>query len=179
VAKVRQFIRLYALVEPFFFAEVDKSRQNNIYCVPLSATHLLFRSQVDSINWLTDVWHKYCAFNVKRLADLGTIEFRHFEATEDTAKFQKWLRMIEGLYNFNRDVEVDPIINMRQLTELVFAVTGCAMSQAEVMAMLKDTLINDLLLMVNPTPNLLKNRLKEKKPKPNKAAVKVADDLPF
>ena len=179
--KVRQFIRLYALVEPFFFRAVNKSRQNNIYCVPLAATNLLFRSQNETMERLTEIWHKYCAFNVKRLSDLGTIEFRHFEATPDTNKFREWLMMIQGLYLYNKENDVDLLLNTRQLSELVYTVTGTPMTLAEITTVLEDTLVNDLLLMVNPTTQLLKARLKEKKPPKAKAPpVEVeTNDLPF
>ncbi len=177
--KVQQFIRLYALVEPFFFKAVNESRQNNIYCVPLAATNLLFKSQNEPVGYLTDAWHKYCAFNVKRLADLGTIEFRHFEATEDNNKFKQWLHMIAGLYHYNKENDVDVMLNSRQLSELVFRVTGTPMTMTEISTVLKDTLVNDLLLMVNPTMQLLKNRLKEKKPPKAKDPAPVTDELPF
>jgi hypothetical protein len=179
VDKVRQFIRLYALVEPLFFAAVNKSRQNNIYCVPLAATNLLYFSQTASVESLTNNWQKYCAFNVKRLADLGTIEFRHFEATEDTDKFEHWLRMIEGLYTYNKDNTIDLLLNTRQLSELVYCVTGEAKTLTEITTLLEDTLVNDLLLMVNPSPALLKSRLKEKKPAKVKAPTLDDAEIPF
>lgn len=161
--KVKQFIRLYALIEPLFFNAVAESRQNNIYCVPLSSTTLLRKVLSADLSYLTEIWHKYAAFNVKPLAQLGTIEFRHFEATMDTAKVSRWLRMIEALYMFNMNTEVDVLITDSVLYRLVNSVSDMPYTRDEIYKLCEDTLINDLLLMVHPTKELLTQRLKQSK----------------
>lgn len=161
--KVKQFIRLYALVEPLFFQAVAESRQNNIYCVPLSSTTLLRKVLSADLTYLTEIWHKYAAFNVKPLAQLGTIEFRHFEATMDTAKVRRWLRMIEALYMFNMYINVDVLITDSVLYRLVNAVSDIPYTRDDIYKLCQDTLVNDLLLMIHPTKELLTQRLKQSK----------------
>ena len=116
--KVKQFIYLYSVLEPYFFAFASKDRQNNIFCVPLFCT-------TQSRNYgkpLTELvkdgssgegvfrhhqWHKYAAFNILPLATQGTIEFRHLEGTFDTAKVKAWLDLIEAVYDFNLIHKID------------------------------------------------------------------------
>ena len=161
--KVRQFIRLYCLIEPLFFNVVGESRKNNIYCVPIASTNLLRQVLTKHLDYLAETWHKYAAFNVKPLSNLGTIEFRHFEATMDTAKLSRWLHMIANLYNFNMNYEVDVLITDSMLYRLVNAVSDIPYSRDDIYKMCEDTLTNDLLLMVNPTKELLMQRLKQSK----------------
>lgn len=161
--KVKQFIRLYALIEPLFFNVVDKSRQNNIYCVPISSTTLLRHVFNRDLPWLAETWHKYAAFNVKPLQNLGTIEFRHFEATTDTAKVSRWLHMIEALYIFNMNYDVELLITDSVLYRLVNTVSDIPYTRDDIYKLCQDNLVNDLLLMVNPTKELLTQRLKQSK----------------
>lgn len=161
--KTRQFIRLYALVEPLFFKAVDESRQNNIYCVPLSSTHLLKYVFSQGLYSCVEKWHKYAAFNVKRLSDLGTIEFRHFQATRDTGQFAEWVRMIKALYDFNQTNDVDILINDVMMYRLVSQVAGKVYTRDEIYQLCEDTLINDTLITLNPTKDLLNQRLKATK----------------
>src|SRR5574343_105563 len=163
IDKVIQFIRLYALVEPLFFKAVNETRQNNIYCVPICSTHLLKTILNSSIGHLVEKWHKYAAFNIKRLSDLGTIEFRHFEATQDTAKFVEWIRMIKALYDFNMSRDIEILINDVVLYQLVAAVAGRTYTRDEIYKICEDTLVNDMLLTVNPTKALLNQRLQASK----------------
>jgi hypothetical protein len=104
--KVKQFIFLYAVAEPLFFEFVNEDRQENIFCVRLSATNL-YKNFYRSIEDLVGSWHKYTAFNIKPLESHGTIEFRHLEGTEDSVKFAKWISTIKQLYDLNKDKDFD------------------------------------------------------------------------
>lgn len=98
--QVFNILRLYCLLEVGFFSAVADHRQNNIYCVPLSATNLPSRLCLidDDIYDLSEKWHKYTALNAKPVTKLGTIEFRHLQATDSTADFLNWLDIIEKLF---------------------------------------------------------------------------------
>jgi len=160
--KVRQFIRLYALLEPFFFDAVADHRQNNIYCVPVAATNILKYVNAD-VGEMVERWHKYCAFNVKPLSQYGTIEFRHLQITDDHATFETWLRMIHELYQFNLNNDAPPVISPTFLRTLVVAVTGNPfLTLEEISAKLEQTQVNDLLITVAPSNALLTTRLKTK-----------------
>lgn len=158
--KVQQFIRLYAVMEPYFFEACAEHRQNNIYCVPISATNML-KKVSDDPHSLLENWHKYCAFNVKPLGQYGTIEFRHLQSTSDHAVFENWLQMIHRLYQFNLENDAPPIMAAAFLKKLVIFVTGNPfLTGASIDAKLENTQINDLLLSVSPTVQLLNTRLK-------------------
>ena len=110
--KVKQFIYLYSILEPYYFDFVSKDRQNNIFCVPLFSTtqsrnygkqlkELCLDGSSEGGTFRPQSWHKYAAFNILPLARQGTIEFRHLEGTPDSAKVEQWLKMIKALYDFN------------------------------------------------------------------------------
>lgn len=160
--QVKQFIRLYALVEPLFFDFVAEHRRNNIYCVPLSCTNMLTSLQ-NSLPYVVEHWHKYTAFNVKPLEQYGTIEFRHLEATSDTAKFSEWLKMIYALYTFSMENPVDLLVGDSYIYKLVNYITAMPYSRVNIYDKLQDNILNDLLLTINPTTTLINNRIKQAK----------------
>lgn len=93
---VSNIVKMYALYEEMFFAMCEPSRRHNIHCVPLTETYLpaVYRSNLPA---MIDRWHKYTALNIKRLVDLGTIEFRHMEGHDNPQKLDNWLKVIENL----------------------------------------------------------------------------------
>ncbi len=160
--KVQQFIRLYALMEPYFFDAVAEHRHNNIYCVPVSATNMLRMAMNGIGSVLTDKWHKYCAFNVKPLAQYGTIEFRHLQITSDHAVFENWMQLIHRLYTFNLENEAPPVVSPSFLKKFVVTVTGNPfLTYGDINSKLELTQVNDLLLMVNPNTQLISTRIKQ------------------
>lgn len=96
VEQVQNIVLMYALYEEMFFNLCDPSRRHNIHCVPLTETYLpaLYKTGLDN---MLSRWHKYTALNIKRLTDLGTIEFRHMEGHADEGKLDRWLRALERL----------------------------------------------------------------------------------
>lgn len=101
--RTRNSIYLYFLLEPGFFHVVNESRQNNIYCVPLSCTNMIEKTITAPMSSVPILWHKYTAFNVKPLKDIGTIEFRHMHATENVGEFTAWLSYIDNWKNLDQD----------------------------------------------------------------------------
>jgi len=104
--EVKNIVLLYALFEEFFFKFVKPVRRNNIHCVPLSETFLAKYYNKDLPN-LMEFWHKYTALNIKRLADLGTIEFRHLHGTGDVREFAQWLDILNNLWNLGQRITID------------------------------------------------------------------------
>jgi hypothetical protein len=98
-AQLKQFVLLYALFEPVFFAFAGPVRKHNIHCVPLSYT-LLPKHYPGKIEYLIDAWSKYTAFNLKPVRTIGTVEFRHLFGTGDKEVYQQWLQMIMELWTF-------------------------------------------------------------------------------
>jgi len=101
-------LKMYCLIEPYFFAFVGTEREQNIHCVPLWATgmgkNVFFNALAgDVLHGLPHSWHKYTALNVKPLMEIGTIEFRHLYATNDTKVFSNWLGFLKSLYDWAVD----------------------------------------------------------------------------
>lgn len=100
-------LKMYALLEPFFFAFVGKDRETNIHCVPLWATVFtknLYKFPPDAstmqyVNFI-EAWSKYTALNIAPLRSISTIEFRHLCGTENSSMFEKWLLLLQSLYNW-------------------------------------------------------------------------------
>lgn len=103
---VRNMILLYALFEQFFFAMVKPARRDNIHCVPLTETHLVgqYNKKLDQ---LIQCWSKYTALNLKRLTDLGTVEFRHMHGTGDAEELETWLAVLENLWMLAQRVSIN------------------------------------------------------------------------
>ena len=115
-SQVKALLYLYAIFEPLAFSFVGEERKNNIHCTPLWATHMpnLYRLGVDH---LAEKWHKYTAFNILPLRELGTVEFRHLYGTDDAAVYQEWLLFISRLWQAAHDIgEFD----VKNLTDLSF-----------------------------------------------------------
>lgn len=96
-AQARDFVLYGALFEELLFAMVKPERRDNIHCVPLTETHLpsIYRQ---TLSQLVQQWSKYTAINLKRLPDLGTIEFRHMHGTNSVEDVSAWLKVLENMF---------------------------------------------------------------------------------
>lgn len=106
VEAVKNIVLLYALFEEFFFAMVKPVRRNNIHCVPLTETHLP-SNYGKPLETMFSRWHKYTALNIKRLQDLGTLEFRHLHGTNDVEELTRWLSVLKNLWELGQKVVID------------------------------------------------------------------------
>lgn len=100
--KLRQMVLLYALLEPVFFEYAGQARKQNIHCVPLNYT-LLPKYYGMSLDKLIACWSKYTAFNLLPVKKYGTVEFRHLGGTGDRARYERWLCLINDLWDFSMD----------------------------------------------------------------------------
>lgn len=102
--QVKTLLFLYAIFEPLAFAYVGEERKNNIHCMPLWSTHMpnYYGSSLDSV---VERWHKYTAFNLLPLRDLGTVEFRHLGGTANPERFAAWLDFIKTLWDNAQKVD--------------------------------------------------------------------------
>ena len=106
VADVRTMVLLYALFEECFFLQVKPIRRENIHCVPLTETPLPAIYKKD-IMGMWKMWSKYTALNLKRLSDLGTVEFRHMHGTGDKEEMAVWLQLLENLWTLAHTTSVN------------------------------------------------------------------------
>lgn len=102
----RNMVLLYALFEEAFFMMVKPERRENIHCVPLTETHLpsVYKLGLDKY---VAKWSKYTALNLKRVPDLGTLEFRHMHGTKDVGEMKQWLDVLENLWQLAQKIELN------------------------------------------------------------------------
>jgi hypothetical protein len=105
IKDARTMVLLYALFEECFFMMTKPERRDNIHCVPLTETHLPSIYKHDLVAFEAK-WSKYTALNIKRLKDLGTVEFRHLHGTDNETEVAKWLEVLENLWKLAQEVNI-------------------------------------------------------------------------
>jgi hypothetical protein len=138
--ELAKFILLYSIFEKgmFNFANKKFDRWNNIFCTPLysfpeTVINTLMTCRKEAV---TFHWHKYFAMNISPIFGgetkhlLGTVEFRHMEATDDIEHIIEWCNLIVSLKLAAKKMDLEHILNYLQqmnqdssyvrLTELVF-----------------------------------------------------------
>jgi hypothetical protein len=99
-------ILLYLPFEQSLFNFSGKHRQESIFCVPITTTEMFTTINEILSAFLTPAkfersileWSKYSALNIGRLADYGTVEFRHMEGTTDIERVLNWIKILLSLY---------------------------------------------------------------------------------
>ena len=106
--KVNQIIFLYTLVEDLFANFCDENRRGNRFCLRFKEAANLYGvfskmiQEEEHPNYIARLEQnnlKYAALNLHTLAKYGTLEFRSLEGTNDQVKIDRWLKVIENLYN--------------------------------------------------------------------------------
>lgn len=113
------FLVTYLVLENLLFKFADLSRRNNIFCVPLMESSLVYElnpDKIKSIPNLTEIWHKYTALNLRTLQDLGTLEFRHLPGTNNISKIVTWIRLITKLKIFSYKNSLESV--MQEIEQL-------------------------------------------------------------
>lgn len=143
---VTNLVRIYALFEEVFFSVVSKERRNNIHCVPLTETHLPALYHLN-IAGMTKHWHKYTALNLKPLATIGTVEFRHLQGTGDALLVQDWLTILRNLWIECQLTPVDAVFlqDARSIYDLYLRIFGQCAVAMNVRNHLMSVIANNLL----------------------------------
>ena len=124
VENARTLVLLYALFEEFFFYMVKPARRDNIHCVPLTETAMPRLYKGDLMKYYKN-WHKYTALNLKRLSDLGTMEFRHLHGTNDAQEVSDWLTILENLWTLCQRVSInEQTLNREIIADWFFIIFG-------------------------------------------------------
>ena len=122
VAQLQRLVHIYLLSEAAFFRMGGEVRRSSPYCVALNDAHESFKlhanfalqkmpngndaaykkfhryaSMVNNSNL------KYCAFGTFRLKDLGTVELRMHEGTNDPDRLKLLVRAAKQLYKYAVD----------------------------------------------------------------------------
>lgn len=93
--QIRNLVAIYTIFEPALFNFAGRGRWKSVFCVPLNECNQLAYAALRNIG--DGRWEKYTALNLRRLADLGTIEFRHLGGTFDVDHVCQWIDMICSL----------------------------------------------------------------------------------
>lgn len=97
--QVKLLVAFYMLYERDLFNFVGKGRWKSVYCVPLNESSEWLMHSIRAFGGEV-FWSKYTALNLKRIAEIGTVEFRHMHGTCDVDKLSKWVGMICNLKEF-------------------------------------------------------------------------------
>lgn len=100
IEKIPTVVLLYAAFEELFYRFTGRSRNKNIFCVPLMDTALLYAISHKQWNVLPGSWSKYSGLNLCPLIEKGTLEFRHMHGTRDVVKLTTWIDLLTKLVDF-------------------------------------------------------------------------------
>lgn len=115
--ELKSLLILYTLYEDSFFKFAGENRKYNVFCVPLRYIAICdLTDNVNSFLILVKKWKKYCAFNLTRLPDLGTVEFRHMEGNDNADRIITWVHIICKLVDYVKTA--DPRAIIYKVTEL-------------------------------------------------------------
>lgn len=106
----KNLVLLYCLFESILFDVVEESRKDNIFCVPWSQAGLHF-GNYKRIWEQPANWQKYTALNLKTVASLGTVEFRHMHGHADFVLLSHWIKILEELMVFAKKSDSKEIYN--------------------------------------------------------------------
>lgn len=114
VEQLFKLLLLYAIFEKPLFRFATMERERSVFCVPLQETYysMLLRNLFtkEDLREVSQGWEKYCAVNLIRMRDYGTIEFRHMSGTKDSEKILTWMNLLLALGQAAKNLSVDEII---------------------------------------------------------------------
>lgn len=102
LAHLTRLATLYKILEPAAFAKYGEGRDSTPYCVPFVdsdeyQTDLFTCSNWDRMTRLGGRNSKYSAFSLCRMMDLGTVEFRMFNGTNDEETILEYLGFVHSM----------------------------------------------------------------------------------
>ena len=112
--QIRNLVFLSLVVEPALLKHCSEHRNNNRFCVPWSCDsemQQLFRSH-NRLGTLASRMHdrsKYAATSLHRMVDLGTIEYRMFDAIWDAEVLRKIARFFTSIRRIAMTKTIDEI----------------------------------------------------------------------
>jgi hypothetical protein len=108
------------------------------------------------LDGLLSKWHKYTALNLKRMIDLGTVEFRHMHGTSDPAEIDVWLHVLENLWKVAQKVTIneESLSNREQIAEwfelIFFPSDKVMMLRASLFNIIQNSLIDVKFSTIKP-----------------------------
>ena len=106
VGQLLTVLLLYVTFERLLYQFAGAQRVQNIFCVPVQETrypYVLSDALIhQSIPELTKKWRKYSGLNLRRMTDLGTLEYRQMEGHRDTQRLLNWINIILRMHRYTR-----------------------------------------------------------------------------
>lgn len=112
--QIRDFVALYTIFEPALFNFSGRGRWKSVFCVPLNECVQIHMTHARKVS--EGRWEKYTSLNLRRLADLGTLEFRHMAGTFDVDRVSQWIGIICKIKQYVMTVGTTVI--RKELTQL-------------------------------------------------------------
>ena len=107
IDQIKMFLILYAIYENEFFRLAGPERACSNFCVPIRSQSpwTWFPSNSEHYNDFHAMrpradHAKYSAFNITRMADLGTVEFRHLPGTWNISTITEFFGLIQQMKEF-------------------------------------------------------------------------------
>lgn len=112
IEQLKNFIYIYTIFEKSFYRYISIERKNNIFCIPLQDTNLIFAFFNQKDKAIQKVfWHKYTGFNILPIKSQGTVEFRHLHGTNNLELICNWINLITKLKEYILQTTTEEIIN--------------------------------------------------------------------
>ena len=167
--QIYNIIITYQCFEDLLYDYAGIERKKSIFCVPVGNTR--YYNQLKSCyqeDVLYDGWSKYTGLNTRRLADLGTLEFRHLRGTTDKHVIFTWLHLLYRLYNYavsqstadleNHIIEIGDSGDYMHFGHEVFGVHFGALESKNFIKKMAEDLTISKLYMRNITLSTLSHR---------------------
>lgn len=96
-------LQLYCLYEPAIYTAIEDQRSGSIFCIPwfrdlaIASSVAMCMSGAGGLHF-SRTFGKYSGLNIRPLAELGSIEFRHMRNTLDGQKIKNWMNFILVMY---------------------------------------------------------------------------------
>jgi hypothetical protein len=110
LADIKNLVIVYTVFEDALFKFAGEHRKHNIFCVPLRYINISWNVQSPSFESVIHGWKKYCALNLLRLHDFGTIEFRHMEGNEDSNRILTWVYLLASLRDYSQRISTEKLV---------------------------------------------------------------------
>jgi hypothetical protein len=107
-AQITNFLCLSVMLEHVLFNLFGNTRTANTFCIATDGGSTNFDNIVNSINnpesLIDYTWSKYAAIGLKRIRDLGTVEFRMFKAITEKAQYVQVLNVLFAMKRMAKDM---------------------------------------------------------------------------
>jgi hypothetical protein len=111
-AQLQNLIACYAIVERGLFSFCEATRQENIFCIPITETTYLVDNLSADMFDRCGSWEKYTALNLAPVLNFGTVEFRQLHGSASYYEWLTWCLLVTNLVTYCRLTPTKDIIEL-------------------------------------------------------------------